>query len=954
MPTPRRHVSQTVAFSKRGDKIEAHARPEDLAQLRGRAPELALLAAASEAVAAGGSGRLVLLEGEPGIGRSALLQRAAADATAHGLEVLRARGGDLERDLTFGVARQLLESRVRRAGEEERAGLLAGAAVHAGGLLGAPGAAASALDEPSLVHGLFWVCANLAETTPLCLAVDDAQWSDPASLRWLVYMARRLEELPILLLVSVASGEPDAPQQLLLALATQQRSTRIALTPLDPADTAAIVREELPDAPDELCGALHEAAGGNPFLVREAAANLAADGNAGDEQSVRVRLGPEAAAGFVLRRLERLPPEDSALARAVAVLGSDAALAQAAALAELGPEVAATAADRLVMARILSPQRPLAFVHPVVGSTLYAAIGAGRRSTAHARAARMLHAAGVADARVVTHLLAAEPAGEPEVVRLLRAAAEGEPDPRRAVLALRRALQEPPPPEERGPLLLELGRAEMRAYDPEAVPHLEESRSLARDRGEWLEATHALARAWTLDPSPAAALEWVRTELAGLADAGDEPSREARLALSALQVIRGNVSPEEARALRAECEPAATASERYLLAALAYKGLSHGTAEEATTMATRALEGGLRAEGIRATGAILAIAALEVADALEAADEAARHALALAREAGDVSGAAIALTVAGDIACRRGALAAAESDARDALALADELGLAWAEPVTIATLLESLSEQGRAEEAERLLAERELSDWQRGSARASTYLQGRGRLRLEQGRYEDAVRDYQAAGDILRDYAIDHSAMSLWRTYAAEAMLALGRTDEAAELVAVDLENARAFGVQHPQGAALRVSGLISGDLDRLREAVAVLEESPAALERARALVDLGAALRRGGERAASREPLRQGMDLAHRCGASTLADRAQQELAASGARPRRRALTGVEALTPGEARIAQMAAGGRSNREIAQTLFLSVRTVENQLRRVYSKLEIGSRRELADALTER
>ncbi len=921
--------------------------------LRGRVPELALLAATAETVAVG-SGRVLVVEGEPGTGRSAVLAHAAAHAAERGLEVLTARGGDLERDLTFGVARQLLESRLRRAPEEERSALLAGAAAHAGALLGVPGSAANELDEPSLVHALFWVCANLAEAQPVCLSVDDAQWADPASLRWLVYLARRLEELPILLLVAVSSGEPDAPQDLLRALATQPGTARMALAPLEAADSAAIVREEIPDADDDLCAALHDAARGNPFLVREAAANLAAEKDGASRKSVDVRLAPQAAAGFVVRRLERLPPQDAALARAVALLGSDATLAMAGALAELEPDDAASAADRLVAARILSPQWPLAFVHPVVGSTLYAAIGAGRRSTAHARAARLLDAAGVSDARVVTHLLAAEPAGDPEVVRLLRRAAAGEPEPRRSVLALRRALQEPPPPEERGPLLLELGRAEMRAYDPAAVSHLEESRSLARDRAQWLEATHALARAWTLDPTPAAALEWVQAELEGLEAAPDPQEREAWLALMALKVIRGEVSREEAQQLRVECDPAATASQRYLLAALAYKGLSHGTAEEATAMAERALDGGLRAEGIRGTGAILAIAALEVADALEAADRASREALALARERGDVSGSAIALTVAGDVACRRGALAEAEADARDALALADELGMAWAEPVAVAALLESLSEQGRADEAEQLLAERELSDWQRGSARASTYLQGRGRLRLEQGRYEDALQDYKVAGEILRDYAIDHSAMSLWRTYAAEALLALGRPDEAAELVAVDLESARAFGVRHPMGAAMRVSGLISGDIERLREAVSVLEESPAALERARALVDLGAALRRSGERAASRDPLRAGMDLAHRCNASSLAERARQELAASGARPRRRALTGVEALTPGESRIAQMAAGGRSNREIAQALFLSVRTVENQLRRVYSKLEIGSRRELADALDER
>ena len=944
----------TVAFRREARNITTIIRPEEVPELRGRAPEVALLNAVAGAVAGGGSGRLVLLEGEPGIGRSALLDRGAAGAGEHGLEVLSARGGDLERGLTFGIARQLLESRLRRASEEERHELLAGAAVHAGSLLGVGGPVGADLDEPSLMHGLFWVCANLAETTPLCLAVDDAQWADPASLRWLVYMARRLEEVPILLLVAVASGEPDTPQQLLDALATQPRSTRLTLTPLDPTDSAAIAREELDEASDELCAALHEAARGNPFLVREAAANLASEGRPGSEQSVTVRLGPEAAAGFVLRRLERLPTEDATLARAVAVLGADATLGHAGALAQLEPDVAATAADRLTAARILSSQRPLTFVHPIVRATLYAGLGAGERSTAHARAARLLHAAGVNPARVVNHLLAAEPAGDPEVPRMLRAAAEAESEPRRAIQALRRALDEPPPPGERGGLLLELGRLEMRAYDPDAVAHLEESRSIAEDREAWLEATHSLARAWTLNPSPAAALEWVQAELDSFGEVDGPHAREAWLALSALKVIRGTVSPEDAQALRAECEPAATGSERYLLAALAYKGPSHGTAEDAAAMAERALDGGLRAEGIRATGGILAIAALEGADALDAGDRACREALALARERGDVSGAAIALTVGGDIACRRGALADAESDARDALALADELGLAWAEPVTIATLLESLSEQGRAEEAEQLLAERELSDWQRGSARASTYLQGRARLRFEQGRFEEAFEDFQAAGAILKDYSIDHPAYSLWHTYAAESLLALGRTDEAAELVAVDVDGSRDFGARHPMGAALRVQGLVTGDIELLHEAVRVLEHSPAALERARALVDLGAALRRAGERAASREPLRQGMDLAHRCGAASLADRAQQELASSGARPRRRALTGVEALTPSESRIAQMAAGGRSNREIAQALFLSVRTVENQLRRVYSKLEIGSRHDLADALAER
>lgn len=894
-----------------------------------------------------------MLEGEPGIGRSALLEDAAARAAAAGLDVLVARGGDLERELTFGVARQLLEGRLHRADAAERAALLAGAAHHAASLLGVHGAPPTELDEPSLVHALFWVCANLADRGPVCLAVDDAQWADAASLRWLVYLARRLEELPILLVVAVATAELEAPHELLRALAAQPGAQRLALGPLSGEESAAVAREELGErATEAVCAALHEAAGGNPFLVREAAAGLAAAEGAAEAEVPRVRLGPQAAAGFVLRRLERMPPAAGALARAVAVLGSDASLAHAGALAGIAPAEAAAAADQLAAARILGSGRPLAFIHPVVRGTLYHELGPGERSNAHARAARLLHAAGVHPARVVTHLLAAEPAGDPEAVELLRFAAAAESDPRRAAVALRRALAEPPPAEVRGPLLLELGQAEMRAYQPEAIAHLEEGRALSRDRQEWMAATHALARAWTLDARPAAALDWVRAELAAL-PGEDGETREVRLALRALEVVRGTVEPAQARALEAEAAAATTPAERYLLAALAYKAVDHGSAAEASALAGRALDGGLRSEGIRGTGAILAIGALEAADALDAAEVAARHALAQAREHGDVSGSALALTVTADIACRRGALTAAEADAREALELAEEHGLAWAEPVAIATLVETLAEQGRSDGAEALLAERELTDWQQGSARAALFLHARGRLRMEQERHPEALADFEAAGELLGDYAIDHPAMLNWRTSAAEALLALGRADQARELVDADLARAREFGAAHPVGAALRVTGLLEGGPERLREAVAVLERSPAALARARALVDLGAALRRMGERAASREPLRQGMDLAHRCGASSLAERAQQELAASGARPRRRALTGVDALTPSESRIAELAAGGRSNREIAQALFLSVRTVENQLRSVYAKLEIGSRRELGTALTQ-
>jgi DNA-binding CsgD family transcriptional regulator len=155
-------------------------------------------------------------------------------------------------------------------------------------------------------------------------------------------------------------------------------------------------------------------------------------------------------------------------------------------------------------------------------------------------------------------------------------------------------------------------------------------------------------------------------------------------------------------------------------------------------------------------------------------------------------------------------------------------------------------------------------------------------------------------------------------------------------------------------GMALRAAALVEGgkrSVDLLRESVAVLEDSPARLEHARSLTDLGAALRRTGQRAGAREPLRAALDLAQSCGATGLAERAHQELVATGARPRRLVLSGVDSLTASERRVAEMASEGLTNREIAQALYVTEKTVEGHLGHAYRKLDIGSRSELPKAL---
>jgi DNA-binding CsgD family transcriptional regulator len=230
----------------------------------------------------------------------------------------------------------------------------------------------------------------------------------------------------------------------------------------------------------------------------------------------------------------------------------------------------------------------------------------------------------------------------------------------------------------------------------------------------------------------------------------------------------------------------------------------------------------------------------------------------------------------------------------------------------------------------------------------------RGVLRMAQGRHAEALDDFLELGRRDEALAVRNPAIP-WRCGAALSHLALGDPEAGAALVEDHLDRARVWGTASALGTGLRVRGLLKGREGRgdLLEAVAVLEESPAALEHARALVDLGSTLRRNGQRREAREPLRQGLDRARRCGATALAETAHAELVTAGARPRRLQFSGAESLTASERRVAEMAAAGQSNREIAQALFVTVRTVENHLSRSYRKLEIGSREQLAEALDE-
>ena len=275
-----------------------------------------------------------------------------------------------------------------------------------------------------------------------------------------------------------------------------------------------------------------------------------------------------------------------------------------------------------------------------------------------------------------------------------------------------------------------------------------------------------------------------------------------------------------------------------------------------------------------------------------------------------------------------------------------------ARAMVLSCLLDTMRERADRGVAEAFLVEHGIDGDLWATAMAGMLLFSRGHLRLAAGDARAALRDFEQLQRRDELSGLDTPAMPS-RASQALAHLALGERDAARALAAEELARARRWNTPSALAFALRTAGLVEGGaagMELLREsAVAVGEAVP--YERARSLAALGAALRRAGHRRDAREPLREALDLADRCGALRLAAAAREELVASGARPRRAARSGRDALTPSERRVAQLAADGLTNREIAQALFVTVRTVEGHLTQTYMKLDACSREQLATAL---
>lgn len=932
-----------------------------------RTAELAALDAAI-AAAAGSSGRVVLLEGAGGIGKTLLLGHAAGRAQARGLTVLRARGGELERTFPFGVALQLFEPYLSAASPRERSRVLAGAAAHAEPLLsGAAVGHGSGAPEFSLLHGLHWVAANIAEQAPLLIAVDDAHSADDASLRALLYTAQRIEDLPLAIVLTArprpaSAGSGDA----LTELATHPFAERLELRPLSEQAIAAIVRRRFAEADDAFCAVCARVTNGNPFFLRELLGELATreldPAGDGERQLEVEQVGPLTIAQAVGARIDRLSAGAAPLARAVAVLGDGAALPQAAALAGLSPEDAAVAADELAGADVLHPPPEPGFVHPIVRQAVYLGIPTAERAQLHLAAARRLREQGGAEGseRAAAHLLETLPVGEPWVTDCLhtaarRALAGGAPSTAGPYLI--RALDETPPDDRRAELLIDLARAEALAGMPGATDRLRTAVELLAHPTARARALAQLGQAlYTAGDNPGAASAF--DEGLRILD-GADPQLEEQLTAGYLGAARLDFRTRETaqarfRNLLAGSTEAASPAQRELLAqrALEHAMLGNAPRDDVVALIRHAqgdgqLLGEVTADGVAYAGST---AALMFCDALDEAEAATNAGLEDARRRGSVIGFAVMSAVRG--ACRylRGDLTGALGDLEGGLERVPLMVLV--RPFAHGWMALAHLDRDEHEQAAALVGAPE--EEQDGHFTYNWSLLARGRLALAQGDPRRALDDLLECGRRQLAVPAPNPAVLPWRSEAALAAQALGRDDDARRLADEELALARTFDSPRALGIALRAAGLVAGGAARLallEQAVAALAASPSRLEYVRARISLGAAQREVGDRTTARETLRAALDVAHHAGATGLAAAARAELVAAGARPRRAAAHGADALTPSERRVCELAERGLTNRDIAQALFISTKTVEFHLRNAYFKLRIGSRRELSDAL---
>ncbi|MET7720094.1 helix-turn-helix transcriptional regulator [Streptomyces mirabilis] len=902
-------------------------------------------------------GALLAFAGRAGIGKTTLLAEVRRRAAAQGCTVLSARGGDQEQGVAFHVARQLLQPQLAGIAEAELRAQLGSWYAIVGPALGlcAPSEGAPP-DQQGLRDGLDWVLTHLAvQRAPMVLVLDDAHWADPESLSWLAAFAPRVEELPLLLAVAYRPDELPDHAEAFRSLPGRAGLRPLDLEPLSAAAVADLVREDLgTQADDVFCRECWAVTAGNPFEAVELTAKVRDRGLVPTEEGAHLLRDLAAAVkgSGLIARLERLGASTVRFAWACAVLGTEIPPTLAAAVAGLGSEEAADAADALRGARILAGADTLEFVHPLIATAVYRAIPAAVRVALHGQAAWCVINEGLGPSAAARHLMETHPEGDNWVVQQLRAAARetqraGAPDAARRYLA--RALREPPPLKERAAVLHELGCASLLTEPATTVNHLraalEEpitdpelrhnivyrlSQVLAHS-DRLAEASETLAREIRMTGDARVRLRMQSEQFmwdAFRADEPDSPARSRRLTRLADRLTGRDLT------------------ERYVIGLRAWDATLRGEpAHVALHHAERALAGGIRwAEADRGFEVPVLVAfTFMYADRPGRTEELFAAGIADFESQG-WHGAHLSFgyTLLGYVRYRRGRLAEAEDFARAGLRLAERVGART--PVhwyAVGVIIQILLARGRVTEAAQIGEDHAFGAPFPAAVTFPDVQTVHGELLLARGLTKEAAAELEAAGRRLDPRGMRNPSWCPWQLHLARAE----KHDAPERAVATALEavhRARQFGAPSAVGQALRAAADVSSGSTRvklLEESVSHLERSPAAYELACALVALGTELRRSGSPKEAAEHLYRGLDAAMQCGADGLGDEARAELAAAGLRPRRLHSTETDTLTARERAAAALTARGRTTTEVAEELGTEEPTVVRLLSAVYRKV---------------
>src|SRR5215217_954164 len=879
-----------------------------------------------------GRGSVVAIEGPAGIGKSSLVAACLELARKREMYVIQVRATELERSYPYGIVRQTADSVALDKSQEERAALFTGAAKLALPILD-PGAPEE-LDNPELMyqrlHGLYWVTANLARERPLLISIDDAQWADEASMAAERFLSLRIADLPMVLLLGVRSMDVGQLAVPLAEILADPATISVRPGPLSPEGAQRRIEALLGSSDPAFAAACHHATGGNPFLLEQLVGEVRAEG-----------IEPTAASA------DRVSLRDVAT------------------LADVPEDGAAEALSELERAGLVTGSPRLRFTHPILRASIEDDMPVIERSRAHELAARMLADRDADPVAVAAHLLVSEPGQGEWAIAALRAAArraEALGDPAGAVRYLERALAERPEPAQLAEVLFQLGLAAAHAGDPDAAEHLE--RAAAAGGSTRLHALHWTAVLHLVAGRASKAADVLESALADVHEDDDaaKPLLETLIAAGLESAtVRGRLGDLLVHLEEPRGAPQ-TDFERFALIAHAYAAVvEHADAPRATELIHRALaveERGYYEAVMRASvGRPMTAFVLTLLERFDESRAILDRLVGAAREYGDRSAAGVFLAERAWARYRAGNAEGAEADASEALLIArDAIRARGHAPIAASVaILAGMERERPFEELEAIVAALPPAG-DPDTVVQDDLMLARAWLMLAQG---DARGAADAALELDRPHSWGCTSPTLlpWRSVASVALAQLGEEERALALAQEELALAEQLGTPRAVGIAQRAVALAGPQEERqagLEAAVAALEKGTARLELARVTCELGAELRRRGERSAAREVLRRAHALATECGATRLAARARDELSRSGARLIRDPVDGVEGLTPSEVRVAELAAEGLTNREVAQALFVSEKTVETHLGRVYRKLGIKSRHALPGALAER